>query len=72
MNARRLLAAFYNTAAIIELLLNTGDYSNINKQNYKGYTSLIYAVIKDNIKIVKLLLNVGADINKQNNDGYTA
>jgi ankyrin repeat protein len=33
---------------------------------------LIYAVIKDNIKVVKLLLNVGVDLNKQNNDGYTA
>lgn len=33
---------------------------------------LMYAVIYNKIEIVKFLLNAGADIDKQDNDGYTA
>ncbi len=38
----------------------------------RGDTALIQVVINDKIEIVKLLLNAGADVNKQNIGGSTA
>ena len=46
---------------------------DLNIQNdVGGDTTLIYATSNNKIEIVKLLLNVGADIDKQNNRGNTA
>ena len=44
---------------------------DLNVDNY-GYTPLIYVSISNQIEIAKLLLNAGADVNKQNNIGSTA
>ena len=46
---------------------------NLNIKEYTGITPFIYATINNNIEIVKLLLDAGADIDKQNNKyGNTA
>ena len=70
----------------IQLVKNYIDSGyNLNIQDEYGYTPLIYAILKDNIEIVELLLNAGADIkivklllnadadvDKQNINGDTA
>ncbi len=44
--------------------------SKINQQNIGGATALHIAVRNNNIEIVKILLNFGADVNKIDNDGF--
>ena len=46
--------------------------SNLNLQNNKGDTALIYAVEDRNIKRVESLIKSGVDLNIQNNKGETA
>ena len=57
---------------LVKNYINSGYDLNIQNYNDDGYTPLIYAILKDNIEIVELLLNAGADIDKQDNNGYTA
>lgn len=60
---------------IVEFLLKNGAANNINEKNKYGDTALTVACIynyNDNIEIVKLLLNYGADIMATNNQLKTA
>ena len=58
---------------ILELILNNFTkyefYSIINQKNKLGFTPLHYASYNGNMKLIKLLLNNGADINISNNNG---
>ena len=53
------MVAYHNKIEIVKLLLSAG--ADINQQNYKGYTALIFAAFKNNKEIIELLLNYGAD-----------
>ena len=53
---------------IFELL----KFTNVNFQDKHGNTDLINAIFHKNIKIIKYLIEKGADINAKNEDGYTA
>jgi len=60
-----------NGVRIVNLLFDHN--ANPNKQNNRGYTALIYAVLDHlNIEIVKLLLDHNADSNIQDKNGSTA
>lgn len=50
----------------IAVLLKAG--ANINEQNNKGYTALMYA---NNVEQTRLLLEFGADVNIKDNNGLT-
>lgn len=56
-------------------LKKMGDRSitpeNINNQNRSGFTALHLAVIKQDRRLVEILLNLGADLNVQNKLGET-
>lgn len=60
--ANLLMKAVYEWASheILELLLNKGI--DINEQNYKGETALMYAIWQGNFGAVKLLLEKGANL----------
>jgi len=53
----------------IKLLLNYD--ADINITDNDGYTLLHYAVILNNIELVKLLINKGIDLNKKEKIGYS-
>ena len=59
-----------NHLEIVELLLNAG--AEVDAQDFRGNTALMWASHKGNLGIVRLLLAAGADVNKPNNFGYTA
>lgn len=63
------LAASLNDMAMVTLLLSYTK--NINAFQYDN-TALMEAVQHDNIDMVNLLLNHGADVNIQNRFGFTA
>jgi len=77
-------AAANGNAAMVKLFLEAGANPNINRwgcyprlQNdclfYSGtQTPLHYAAIKNYLEIIKILLDHGADINMQNDEGNTA
>ncbi len=54
------------------ILLLKNKHININEQNASGNTLLILAAMKQDSKMMRLLLQHGADKNICNNDGYTA
>ena len=57
---------------MVRLLLGNGvTKETINKANNNGRTLLYYACYKNNIEMVQLLLEHGADINKANTYGNT-
>ena len=58
-------------ASIVSILLKKGANPNIREKK-SGKTPLIKAVKTDNVKITKLLISSGADINAQDNNGNTA
>ena len=60
-----------NNNSIINLIL-TSPLLNLTYQNKKGNTYLHLAVIQQNIKLIKVLLDKGIFIDIQNNDGNTA
>jgi len=55
---------------IINLFIQ--QHANINIQNNKGFTPLMYACQNCNKDVVKLLITNGADINKINHNNQTA
>ena len=54
---------------IIKYLTKYEFISYINQKNKAGFTPLHYACYNGNIKLIKLLINNGADINIINNNG---
>lgn len=65
-------ACLYPTLEILILLLELG--ANIEEKTKFGYTSLLLSIMgkKENYAIVEILINNGANINYQNNNGLTA
>ncbi len=53
----------------VEKLINSG--ANVNMENEKKDTALIFACYLHNIDIIKMLIKAGANVNHQNKDGYT-
>lgn len=66
----------YGYYDILEELLiynqNMVGISIIDIKDKDGYTPLHYAIVYDNIKMVKLLLYYGADVNIKNNIGFNS
>jgi ankyrin repeat protein len=52
---------------VIEILLGSG--ADINLKDSSGYTPLFYAVLNKNFKLVKLLVEHGANIDVCDNEG---
>ena len=52
-----------------EYLADGGDYEYIGKG---GYTPLLQAAAKGNIEIIKMLIDLGANVNAAENDGWIA
>ena len=70
---RTALARSNHYPDIVQLLLDKGAHkSRINTQDNYGNTALINAVQCNNLDLVALLLNHGADIDTKNNFGNTA
>lgn len=81
-----LILSYVNVFAQVEMLnkaIKKGDYekveslinasnTNINLRDKKGKTPLMYAVKKENIEIIKLLILKGASVNLEDNYGLTA
>jgi ankyrin repeat protein len=65
-------ATFNKNTCIMERLLNTKALKNINQQDIKGNTPLIYPTKKNYIDVVKLLLSYGADPDMKNLKNKTA
>ena len=59
-----------NEPEIIDLLVKSGE--NVNAQDAEGFTPLHMATIHGNLKIVKKLVDLGADVNIVTTDGKTA
>lgn len=55
---------------LVKLLLEKNP--NINYQNKKGYTALMYAIVSGHLEIAKLLLQKGSNINLQSKSCKTA
>ncbi|WP_166482486.1 ankyrin repeat domain-containing protein [Scytonema sp. UIC 10036] len=58
------------TLGIFQALLNAG--SDINGSSSRGETVLMLAIFKLNVKAVRQLLELGADCNVKDINGYTA
>ncbi|HWY36345.1 MAG TPA: ankyrin repeat domain-containing protein, partial [Nitrosopumilaceae archaeon] len=63
-------ACMYNDKQIIYALLQRKDV-DVNERNRRGITALGYACIKGTADIVQLLLQHGADVNAEKDDGST-
>ena len=46
--------------------------ADVNAKDRYDNTTLMYAVIKNNLGMVQYLIAQGADVNAKNHDGYTA
>lgn len=64
-------AAFGNEPAVVELMWSHHNNLQINAINEKQQTALHIAVNKALIEVVKVLLNLGANVCVQDNDGDT-
>lgn len=63
------MAASYNRLKIVHCLLANG--AEIEARDFEGWTPLMSAVAKGSIEVVKLLIEVGADINAVGRDQYS-
>jgi ankyrin repeat protein len=57
-------------ADIATRLLDGG--AEVDVRGRDSRTPLMYAALRGNIKVVRVLLHAGADVNARNNDGSTA
>ena len=60
--------AYYNNLIEVKKCVYSGKF-DINVQDDKGYTPLMYAIINNNLNMVMFLIEHGADINLCKNDG---
>ena len=51
---------------------HTGERMDINEKDHEGFTALMRAALLDRPKLLKTLLDAGADRNVINKDGETA
>lgn len=56
----------------VQQILSSMDADAVNARSTSGWTPLMLAVATDNIEMINLLINRGADIEAKNNDGETA
>ena len=61
-------SAYYNNLIEVKKCVYSGKF-DINVQDDKGYTPLMYAITNHNLKMVEFLVEQGADINLNNNEG---
>ena len=45
---------------------------NVNTRDHKGWTPLMKAVVQDKIKLTRILIEAGADLNFKNNMNFRA
>ena len=64
-------AAYYGYIKIVDALIHVPNV-NLNSRNEQGYTPLHVAVMSGMKESVRLLIEVGADINITNNNQWTA
>lgn len=67
-----ILKANFRLIKGVKKFLNKVNESNLDIQDNKGYTALMYAVETKRKDILEALLSETANVNKQNNDGKTA
>lgn len=67
-----MLKANFRIIKKVKKLIRNINESNLDIQDNKGYTAMMYAVEKERNDILKTLLAEGADVNKKNNNGKTA
>lgn len=66
-----IIAAKKNNSEIVGLLLESTHNIDVDFADSKGLTPLHFAGIKDNLKIVQMLLGAGAKVNPKDNLGRT-
>eukprot|EP00389_Voromonas_pontica_P004044 GDKH01006002.1.p1 GENE.GDKH01006002.1~~GDKH01006002.1.p1 ORF type:complete len:214 (+),score=39.79 GDKH01006002.1:126-767(+) len=62
-------AAYWDQA---DMLLHLLKYSNADERDYQGWTALMYASQRGNLRQVILLLQAGCDVSLRNKHGQTA
>ena len=62
---------YLNNKGVIEQLIGAGAALDIKRGNFEGETALHIAVVKGYVDTVKALINAGANLNIQDNNGST-
>lgn len=70
-NTVLILAATYGYTDLVEDILNKQPKPDLNIKNKLGETALARAILLGHAKIAKILINAGADVNIEDNDGNT-
>ena len=63
-------SAYYNNLIEVKKCVYSGNY-DINVQDDKGYTPLMYAIMNHNLNMIEFLVENGADVNLYNNKGQS-
>ena len=63
-------SAYYNNLIEVKKCVYSGNY-DINVQDDKGYTPLMYAIMNHNLNMIEFLVENGADVNLCNNKGQS-
>jgi ankyrin repeat protein len=63
--------AHNSTPEIVNRILDMDVNVNVNVKNYKGWTTLMYALRYSTPEIVNRILDMNANVNVKNNDGLT-
>ena len=67
-----IVASEYGYLGIVKLLLTDNGGANLNLQNVRGHTALMTASYNEHPEVVNILLANSAEINRQDNGGWTA